>query len=122
MRNSDRRPIPAVLLNLMLFDAEGWARRRRGGRDAFIRRMTRSGWLALALVLLSLVMRARHQGVPITDLLDAPTSVLVAFCVILPIMLRLLAPLEWRLLETRYAQEITKLQQGFGSGPRPVTQ
>jgi len=122
MPNTRRRPLPAVLLNFMLFDAEAWARRRRGGRDAFVRRMTSVGWLALALVLLSLVLRARHLGVPLTSLFDAQTTTIVALCAILPILLRLLAPLEWRLLETRYAQELAKLQVGFGTGPRPVTQ
>lgn len=122
MPNTPRRPLPAVLLNFMLFDAEAWARRRRGGRDAFIHRMTSFGWLALALVLLSLVLRARHTGVPITSLFDAQTTTIVALCAILPIVLRVLAPLEWRLLETRYAQELAKLQSSFGSGPRPVTQ
>lgn len=122
MPNTRRRPLSAVLLNFMLFDAEAWARRRRGGRDAFVRRMTSVGWLALALVLLSLVLRARHTGVPLTSLFDAPTTTIVALCAILPILLRLLAPLEWRLLETRYAQELAKLQAGFGTGPRPVTQ
>lgn len=122
MPNDRRRPLPAVLLNFMLFDAEAWARRRRGGRDAFVRRMTSAGWLALALVLLSLVLRARHLGVPITALFTAQTTVMVALCAILPFLLRLLAPLEWRLLETRYAQELARLHSGFGSGPRPLTQ
>lgn len=122
MPNTRRRPLPAVLLNFMLFDAEAWARRRRGGREAFIHRMTSFGWLALALVLLSLVLRAQHAHVPITSLLDAQTVTIVAACAILPILLRMLAPLEWRLLETRYAQELARLHASLGAGPRPVTQ
>lgn len=122
MPNDRRRPLSAVLLNFMLFDAEAWARRRRGGRAAFIHRMTSFGWLVLALVILSLVLRAQHTGVAITSLLDAQTITIIAACAILPILLRVLAPLEWRLLETRYAQELGKLQTGFGTGPRPVTQ
>lgn len=122
MPNTHRRPLPAVLLSFMLFDAEAWARRRRGGRDAFVRRMTSAGWLALAVVLLSLVLRARHTGVPITTLFDAQTVTVVALCAILPILLRVLAPLEWRLLETRYAQELAKLQAALDSSPQRVTQ
>lgn len=118
MRNSDRRPVPAALLNWMLFDAESWSRRRRGGRDAFIRRMTSIGWLAFAVVLLSLVARSHRTGVPIASLLDEQTLVMVAFAALLPIFLRLLAPLEWMLLETRYGREIAKAN---GQPLHPVT-
>jgi len=109
MRANARRSFGAALLDVMLFDGGGWERRRRRGRQRFIRELTAVGWLTLAAVVISqalALVSAMRVGASLREALDGRPAMLLAMAVAIAVALHWIAPLEWRLLESRHARRL----------------
>ena len=79
--------------------------------------MTRVGFFALGIVLLSFVLRVLGAEGPLSVLRGDDTAILLVLGLLAPVALRSIAGLEWRLLEARYAWELARERQSPSPTP-----
>jgi hypothetical protein len=114
---SPTHPATPFHVRRMLFDVDAWERRRQGGRGSFVRDMTVIGVATLLCVVASEGTYLLVTGQEWRALLAGTPLVLLVLGVAAPFLTRLAAPLEWRRLETRYAQEMAL--HGVAAEPAP---
>lgn len=97
------------LVRAMIFSTAGWERRRNVGKRRFVVRLTLLGIGTGAILAASTVFSRWRSGTPSDGLLSGSNLILLVSAAMTPLVLFSVAALEWRILEARYALELSKV-------------